>query len=88
MGESYDVILIGNVSMYERNQSLKECFQKTLRTYYYGPKSLDILVCALAESNIVDSPILLSRNDGLQIEQHIRKKDIGYTIFYDWFHRI
>ena len=68
MAEHYDAVIIGDIPAHERNLLMKLCFQKSIRTYSV-PKISDILIRTSTELDIFDSPLLLSRNDGLQIEQ-------------------
>lgn len=69
----YDAVIIGDIPAHDRNQLMKLCFQKSIRTYTV-PKISDILIRTSSELDIFDSPLLLSRNEGLQIEQLITKR--------------
>lgn len=79
--EGYDAVIIGDIPSHARNQMMKSCFQDAIRTYTV-PKISDILIRSSTELNIFDSPLLLSRNDGLLIEQKITKRilDICFSI--------
>ena len=69
----YDGIIVGDISSHERNIILKYCFANSIRTYSV-PKISDILLKSTVELNLFDSPLLLSRNEGLAIEQQFIKR--------------
>lgn len=71
--EKYDGVIIGDVPSHDRNLILKYCFQNSIRSYSV-PKISDILLKSSAELNLFDSPLLLSRNSGLSIEQLFIKR--------------
>lgn len=70
---SFDGVIIGDMPSHNRNLLLKYCFDKNVRTYAV-PKISDILLKSSDELNLFDSPLLLSRNTGLTIEQEIGKR--------------
>ena len=70
---NYDAIIIADVPSHERNLLMKLCFKESIRTYSV-PKISDILIRTSSELDIFDSPLLLSRNEGLQIEQRFVKR--------------
>lgn len=76
-----DGVIIGDMPSHERNQILKYCFEKNIRTYSV-PKISDILLKSSAELTLFDSPLLLSRNEGLMIEQLWGKRlmDLFFSI--------
>lgn len=78
---NYDAIIIGDVLSHERNLLMKLCFKESIRTYSV-PKISDILIRTSSELDIFDSPLLLSRNEGLQIEQRFVKRilDIVFSV--------
>lgn len=69
----YDALIIGDIPAHERNQLLKLCFGKGIRTYTV-PKISDIINRSSDDLNLFDTPLLLSRNEGLKIEQLICKR--------------
>lgn len=81
MAVRYDAIIIGDVPAHERNLLMKLCFEESIRTYSV-PKISDILIRTSTELDIFDSPLLLSRNEGLQIEQRFIKRlmDVSFSI--------
>lgn len=70
---NYDGIIVGDMPSHERNLIIKYCFANRIRTYSV-PKISDILLRSSVELNLFDSPLLLSRNIGLQIEQEFCKR--------------
>lgn len=70
----YDGIIIGDIPAETRNQLLKFCYGKNIRSYAV-PKISDILLRSSVELNIFDSPLYLSRNyDGLAWDQKLFKR--------------
>lgn len=75
---NYDGIIIGDIPSHERNLLLKYCFANSIRTYSV-PKISDILLKSSVELNLFDSPLFLSRNEGLTVEQGFIKRFIDIT---------
>lgn len=73
--QNYAGVIIGDVPAHERNALMKQCFSCGLRTYTV-PKISDILLRTSDELNIFDSPLLLSRNEGMHFEQRIVKRSM------------
>ena len=71
--DKYDGIIIGDMPAHERNLILKYCFDKDIRTYSI-PKISDVLLRSSEQLTLFDTPLLLSKNDGLLIEQLIIKR--------------
>ena len=71
--ENYDGIIVGDIPAHERNQLLKLCFGKGIRTYTV-PKISDVIIRSSEDLNLFDSPLLLSRNEDLLAEQMILKR--------------
>ncbi|NNJ32989.1 exopolysaccharide biosynthesis polyprenyl glycosylphosphotransferase [Lacrimispora defluvii] len=69
----YDGIIIGDIDSHERNILLKYCFANSIRTYCV-PKISDVLLKSSVELNLFDSPLFLSRNEGLTFEQLFFKR--------------
>jgi exopolysaccharide biosynthesis polyprenyl glycosylphosphotransferase len=69
----YDGVIIGDIASHERNILLKYCFANSIRSYGV-PKISDILLRSSVELNLFDSPLFLSRNEGLTIEQEFLKR--------------
>lgn len=70
---NYDGVIIGDIDSHERNLILKYCFAISIRAYSV-PKISDILLKSSVEYNLFDSPLFLSRNEGLTIEQMFFKR--------------
>ena len=77
--DKYDAVIIDDIPSDERNRLIKECYNRSIRTYS-APKISDILIRSSGEMNLFDSPLLLSKNDGLQIEQKIVKRLLDIAI--------
>ena len=78
----FDAVIVGDMPSHERNLIVKYCFEHSIRSYSV-PKISDILLRSSYDLNLFDSPLLLSRNQGLQIEQEFAKRIldiIGATI--------
>lgn len=72
--ENYDGMIIGDIPARARNQLMKLCYAKNIRSYTV-PKISDILLRSSTELNIFDSPLFLSRNiDGLAWDQAVVKR--------------
>lgn len=69
----YDAVIIGDMPSHERNLLLKYCYQNGIRSYSV-PKISDVLLRSSDELNLFDTPLLLSRNMGLSIEQQWMKR--------------
>lgn len=78
---NYDAVIIGDIPAHERNQLLKKCFGLGIRTYTV-PKISDIINRSSDDLNLFDTPLLLSRNEGLKIEQLFCKRlvDLVFSI--------
>lgn len=66
----------------ERNEIIKYCYKNSIRTYVV-PKISDIIMKSADDLHLVDTPIYLSRNIGLNIDQRIEKRitDIIISLF-------
>ena len=64
---------MGICPSHERNQLLKYCYAAGVRSYSV-PKISDVLLRSSDELNLFDTPLLLSRNMGLTVEQHFLKR--------------
>lgn len=78
---NYEAVVICDVPSQIRNVILKYCFRHSIRTYV-TPKISDILVRGADPIHLFDTPLLLSRNHGLNIEQMILKRtmDIVFSV--------
>lgn len=69
----YESVIICDVPSKQRNILLKYCFEKSIRIYMV-PKISDILIRGSEEIHMFDSPLLLSRNMGLNFGQRFFKR--------------
>jgi exopolysaccharide biosynthesis polyprenyl glycosylphosphotransferase len=69
----YGGLIIGDIPSHERNIILKKCYDRGIRTYMV-PKISDVLIRTSTDLKLFDTPILLSRNDGLQVDQLFFKR--------------
>ena len=75
--KKYDALIIGDIPAKDRNALLKKCFEQDIRTYTV-PKLSDILIRTSQELDIFDSPLLLSRNDGISDIQRFFKRAMDF----------
>ncbi|MBP5659865.1 MAG: sugar transferase, partial [Lachnospiraceae bacterium] len=71
--ERYDGVVIWDISSIERNKILKFCYGKGIRVYIM-PKISDVILSGAEQLHIFDSPILLSREYSLRVEQRFVKR--------------
>lgn len=69
----YDTVILGDMPSHDRNVFLKYCFEHGIRSYSV-PKISDVLLKTSDELTLFDSPLFLSRNMGLTIEQQWAKR--------------
>lgn len=69
----YDAVVICDTPNEIRNDILKFCFKNKILAYV-TPKISDILIRGSEELNILDTPLLVSRNFGAKLEQKILKR--------------
>lgn len=73
--EIYDGVVICDIPSYERNCILKYCYGKEIRVYT-TPKISDLIIRSAENQHMFDTPLLLSRNTGLTIEQRTVKRAV------------
>lgn len=71
----YDAVVIWDIATEERNKILKFCFGKSIRTYIM-PKITDVIIKGSEQLHLFDTPILLTREYVLTIEQRAIKRCI------------
>ena len=71
--ERYDAMVIWDIPMAERNKLLKYCYGNGVRVYLM-PKIPDVLIKGMTEMHIFDTPMYLTREYSLTIEQRIGKR--------------
>ncbi len=79
----YQGVIIGDIASHERNEILKYCYEKNIRVYTM-PKISDILIRSSQQLDLFDTPLLLSRNDEIQVEALVLKRifDLVFGCFF------
>ena len=73
--ERYDAVVLGDIDVASRNTLYKFCYGKGIRVYIL-PKISDVLLGGAEEMHIFDTPIFLTREYSLTIEQRFIKRSI------------
>lgn len=73
MIEKYEGVIIWDLPAGIRNRYLKYCFEHSVRCYV-SPKISDIILAGSDRIHLFDTPLLLSRNLGLSVEQRALKR--------------
>ena len=73
MIREYNAVVLCDLPAQARNQIMKFCYQESIRTYV-TPKISDIIFRGADDIHLFDTPLLLSRNQGLSIDQRIIKR--------------
>jgi exopolysaccharide biosynthesis polyprenyl glycosylphosphotransferase len=76
---SFEGVVISDLPSHIRNKLLKYCYAHTLRVYY-TPKISDIIIRSAESMHYFDTPLLLSRNDGLKFEQALLKRLLDIAV--------
>lgn len=71
--DAHDAVIINDVSAQIRNDILKYCYTKGVRTYIV-PKISDVIIRGADENNLFDTPLLLVRGTGLTLLQKFVKR--------------
>lgn len=69
----YEAVVLCDIPADARNQIEKYCYQMSIRTYV-TPKISDIILTAADNIHLFDTPLLLTRNQGLTIVQRFFKR--------------
>ena len=75
----YDAVVINGVEGQLRNDLLKFCYRRAIRTYV-APKISDIIVRGASEINLFDTPLLLVRGRALSYPQRIVKRAFDLVV--------
>ena len=73
MIKKYNAVVLCDLPAEARNQIMKYCYQESVRTYV-TPKISDIIFRGADDIHLFDTPLLLSRNQGLSIDNRIMKR--------------
>ncbi|MFA9375933.1 MAG: sugar transferase [Lachnotalea sp.] len=76
---AYEAVIICDVPAHIRNVILKYCFKYSIRVYV-TPKLSDIIILGSDNIHLFDSPLLLSRNSGLNLEQSFAKRILDLVV--------
>ena len=76
---NYDGVIIWDLPSMERNRYLKYCFAHSIRCYV-SPKISDIILMESDRIHLFDTPLLMSRNMGLSIDQRAAKRVMDIVI--------
>lgn len=78
---NYDAVVINDVSPQIRNDLLKFCYTREMRTYVV-PKITDIILKGAEDITLFDTPLLLVRGKGLVLSQRVTKRamDILFSL--------
>ena len=71
--EGYGAVVLWDIPIKERNDLLKYCYSNSVRVYMM-PKISDVLVKGSDQLHLFDTPILLTREYALKIEQRVVKR--------------
>ncbi len=71
----YNAVLIGDISVEQRNQILKYCYAHSIRVYLM-PKIPDVIMMGAEELHVFDTPLLLTREYSLTMEQRFVKRTV------------
>ncbi|MBQ8582532.1 MAG: sugar transferase [Ruminococcus sp.] len=79
--QKYEGVIICDLPAEQRNDFLKYCFENSIRAYI-TPKISDIIIRGADDIRLFDTPLLLSRNYGLDFEQRLIKRlfDVVFCI--------
>ncbi len=72
-------VMICETASHPRNEVLKYCFIHSVRTYVV-PKVTDLMLIGSDEMHLFDTPLLLSRNQGLTGEQQAVKRAMDIVL--------
>lgn len=72
-GREYDAVVLWDLSSEERNTLLKYCYGKSIR-FYIMPKITDVILIGAEELHLFDTPILLTREYVMTVEQRAIKR--------------
>lgn len=71
--KGYDAVVLWDIPTQERNKLLKFCYEKSIRVYMM-PKITDVLIQGSEQLHLFDTPIFLTREYSLRVEQRAVKR--------------
>ena len=75
----HEAVIINDIPSEMKNQLIKFTFEHDIRTYI-NPKLSDIIVRSADTCDLFDTPLLLSRNDGMSADQILIKRLIDVVL--------
>ena len=79
MMKEYEGVIIWDLPSAVRNRYLKYCFAHSIRCYM-SPKISDIILIGTDRIHLFDTPLLMSRNMGLSVEQRAAKRMLDILV--------
>ncbi len=81
IGKNYGAVVLWDIPTADRNRLLKYCYSRSIRVYMM-PKIPDVLIKGSDQLHLFDTPILLTREYSLSVEQRIAKRliDIIFSL--------
>lgn len=73
--ERYAGIVLWDIPTVDRNELMKFCYMKSVRVYMM-PKIPDVIIMGCEKMHLFDTPILLTREYALRVEQRMIKRSI------------
>ena len=77
--ERYAGVVLWDIPTVDRNELMKFCYQNSIRVYMM-PKIPDVIVMGCEKMHLFDTPILLTREYALRVEQRFIKHTIDLGI--------
>lgn len=75
----YDGVIIWDLPSNIRNEYLKYCFAHSIRCYL-SPKISDVILMGSERIHLFDTPLLVSRNMGLSVDQRVAKRLLDIVV--------
>lgn len=73
IGKQYGAVVLWDIPVAERNALLKYCYSCSIRVYMM-PKISDVLVKGADQLHLFDTPVYLTREYSLKVEQRLAKR--------------
>lgn len=77
--DEYKAVVLCDLPAEVRNDIMKHCYEEGIRTYV-TPKITDIMLRGADDIHLFDTPLYLSRNNGLSIDQRFFKRAMDIVI--------
>ncbi|MCM1268694.1 MAG: sugar transferase [Bacteroidales bacterium] len=73
INEKYGAVVLWDIPVDERNELLKLCYSRSIRVYMM-PRISDVLVKGADQLHLFDTPVYLTREYSLKVEQRLAKR--------------